>query len=148
MLALEPFLVVLYIANAMEKVFWKLSVCIMYVIHSLRKILVNIFFLSGDNDEVTISKRHKCYKQVISQIQLSKLNQGYFIVWTTKDSFIKIEGKNEAFWEKVSINFEIFFKKVENLLRQGFVTTRLLAINPLKFCGTCQKVLLGKLEAS
>ena len=50
-----------------------------------------------DNGEVTINKGHKYYTQVISQIQLSKSNQGYFIVWTTKDSFIEIMGKNEAF---------------------------------------------------
>ena len=62
------------------------------------------------------------------------------MVWTAKDSFIEIVGKNEAFWEKVSISLEIFFKR--------FVATRLLAINSLKFCGTCQKVLLEKLEIS
>ena len=62
------------------------------------------------------------------------------MVWTAKDSFIEIVGKIEAFWEKVSISLEIFFKR--------FVATRLLAINSLKFCGTCQKVLLEKLEIS
>ena len=83
-------------------------------------------------------KGHKYYTQAISQIQLSQSNQGYFIVWTTKDSFIEIVGKNEAFW--VSINLGFFFKR--------FVATRLLAINPLKRCSTCQKVLLEKLEIS
>ena len=97
-------------------------------------------FLSTDNGEVTINKEHKFYTQVISQIQISQSNQGYFIVWTTKDSFIEIVGKNEAFWENVTISLEIFFKR--------FVATRLLAINPLKFCGTCQKVLLEKLKIS
>ena len=97
-------------------------------------------FLSTDNGEVTINKGHKYYTQVISQIQLSQSNQRYFIVWTTKDSFIEIAGRNEAFCEKVSINLEIFLKR--------FVATRLLAINPLKFCGTCQKVLLEKLKVS
>ena len=81
------------------------------------------FFLSTNNGEATINKGHKYYKQVISQIQLSQSNQGYFIVWTTKDSFIQIVGKNEAYWEKVSINLNFFFKR--------FVATRLLAINPL-----------------
>ena len=33
---------VLSIANAMEKVFWKLNVRIIYVIRSLRKILLNV----------------------------------------------------------------------------------------------------------
>ena len=80
-------------------------------------------FLSTDNGEVTINKGHKYYTQVISQIQLSQSNQGYFIVWTTKDSFIQIVGKNEAYWEKVSINLNFFFKR--------FVATRLLAIKPL-----------------
>ena len=35
-------LTVLCVANAMEKVFWKLSVRIIYVIHSLRKIMINV----------------------------------------------------------------------------------------------------------
>ena len=83
---------------------------------------------STDNGEVSINKGHKYYTHVISQIQLSLSNQGYFMIWTTKDSFIEIVGKNEAFWEKVSINLELFFKRI--------VATRLLAINPLKFCGT------------
>ena len=83
-------------------------------------------------------KGHKYYTQVISQILLSKSSQGYFLVWITKDSYFEIVRKNEAFWEKVSINLEILFKR--------FVTARLLAINPLKFYGTCQKVLLEKLE--
>ena len=68
-------------------------------------------FLSTDNGEATINKGHKYYTQVISQIQLSQSNQGYFIVWTTKDSFIEIVGKNEAFWEKVFINLD-FFQKI------------------------------------
>ena len=72
-------------------------------------------FLSTDNGEVTI-KRHKYYTQVTSQIQLSQSSQGYFIVWTTKDSFIQIVGKTEAFWEKLSINLNFFSK---DLLQQG-----------------------------
>ena len=80
-------------------------------------------FLSTDNGEVTINKGHKYYTQVISQVQLFQSNQRYFIDWTTKDSFIEIVGKNEAFWEKVFINLD-FFQKI--------CATRLLAINPLK----------------
>ena len=128
---------VLCIANAMEKVFWKLSVRIMHNLF-IKEDIDKYSFLSKDNGEVTIYKGHKYYTQVISQILLSKSSQGYFLVWTTKDSFIEIVRKNEAFWEKVSINLEILFKR--------FVTARLLAINPLKFYGTCQKVLLEKLE--
>ena len=120
---MEPLLTVLCMANAMEKVFWKLSVQIIYTIHSLRNILINVFFLSTDNGEASINKGHKYYTQVISQIELSQANQGYFIVWTTKDSFIQIVQKNEAFWEKVSINLNFWLKR--------FVATRLLAINPL-----------------
>ena len=50
-------------------------------------------FLSTDNGEVTINKGRKYCTQMISQIQLSQSNQGYFIVWTTRDSFIQIVGK-------------------------------------------------------
>ena len=59
----------------------------------------------------TINKGHKYYKRVISQIQLSQSNQGYLLVWTTKDSFIQIVGKKEAFWEKASIDLK-FFRKI------------------------------------
>ena len=68
----------------------------------IKKDINKCSFHSKDNGDVTINKGHKYYTQVISQIQLSQSNQGYFIVWTTKDSFIQIVGKNEAFWEKVS----------------------------------------------
>ena len=67
-------------------------------------------FLSAENVEVTINKGHKYCTQIISQIQLSQSNQGYFIVWTTKDSFIQIVGKNEAYWEKYLL-ISIFFSK-------------------------------------
>ena len=62
------------------------------------------------------SIKDKYYTQVISQIQRSQLNQGYFIVWSTKDLFIQIVGINEAYWEKVSINLNFFSK---DLLQQG-----------------------------
>ena len=137
---MERLLTVFCFANAMEKSILEVK-CPYNIRNSFIKEDINkCFFLSTDNGEVTINKGHKYYTQVISQIQLSQSNQGYFIVWTTKDSFIEIVGKNEAFWEKASINLEIFFKKI--------VATRLLAINPLKFCGTCQKVLLEKLKIS
>ena len=73
-------------------------------------------FLSTDNGEVTMNKGHKYYTQVTSQIQLSQSSQGYFIVWTTKYSFIQIVGKNETFWEK-NLLISIFFSK--DLLQQG-----------------------------
>ena len=92
-----------------------------------------------DNGEVTINKGHKYYTQVIS-IQLSQSNQGYFNSLDYKRFIYRNCGENEAFWEKVSININFFFKRI--------VATRLLAINPLKFCGTCQKVLLEKLDIS
>ena len=84
-------------------------------------------FLSTDNGEVTINKGHKYYTQVIS-IQHSQSNQGYFNSLDYKRFIYRNCGENEAFWEKVSININFFFKRI--------VATRLLAINPLKFCGT------------
>ena len=63
-----------------------------------------------------MNKGHKYYTQVTSQIQLSQSSQGYFIVWTTKYSFIQIVGKNETFWEK-NLLISIFFSK--DLLQQG-----------------------------
>ena len=63
-----------------------------------------------------MNKGHKYYTQVTSQIQLSQSSQGYFIVWTTKYSFIQIVGKNETFWEK-NLLISIFFSK--DLLKQG-----------------------------
>ena len=81
-------------------------------------------FFSTNNGEAAINKGHKYYKQVISQIQLSQSNQGYFLVWTTKDSFIQIVGKKmKHFGKKYQLISIFFFKR--------FVATRLLAINPL-----------------
>ena len=81
-------------------------------------------FFSTNNGEAAINKGHKYYKQVISQIQLSQSNQGYFLVWTTKDSFIQIVGKKmKHFGKKYQLISFFFFKR--------FVATRLLAINPL-----------------
>ena len=68
-------------------------------------------FLSTDNGEVTINKGHKYYTQVISQIQLSQSNQGYFIVWTTKDSFVQIVGKMKHIGKKYLL-ISIFFQKI------------------------------------
>ena len=82
-----------------------------------------------------INITHKLFYKYNSLNQVKDI----LTVWTAKDSFIEIVGKNEAFWEKVSINIKFFFKR--------FVA-RLLAINPFKFCGTCQKMLLEKLEIS
>ena len=83
-----------------------------------------------------INITHKLFYKYNSLNQVKDI----LTVWTAKDSFIEIVGKNEAFWEKVSINLDIFFKR--------FVATWLLEINPLKFCGTCQKVLFEKLKVS
>ena len=87
---------VLCIANAMEKVFWKLSIQIIYIIYSLRKILINALSfqrimvrLPSIND---INITHKLFHKYNFQS-----NQGYFIVWITKDSFIQIVRRNEAF---------------------------------------------------
>ena len=113
---MEPLLTVLCMANAMEKLFWKLSVQIIYTIHSLRNILINVFFLSTDNGEAAIDKGHKYYTQVISQIELSQANQGYFIVWTTKDSFVQIVQKMKHFGKRYQL-ISIFFSK--DLLQQG-----------------------------
>ena len=74
-------------------------------------------FLSIDNGEVTINKGHKYYTQVISQIQLSQPNQGYSIVWTTKDSIIQIVGKKKKHIGKKYLLISIFFSK--DLLQQG-----------------------------
>ena len=90
---------------------WLYNICNSFIKEDIDK----CSFLSTDNGGVTINKGHKYYTQVISQIQHSKSNQAYFIVWTTKDSFIKIVGKNEAFWEKLSINLNFLKKR----LRQG-----------------------------
>ena len=99
------------------------------------KCLYNIgnSFIKEDIDKCSVLQRIMVRFPSIKDINIThmlfhKYNSLYFMIWTTKDSFIEIVGKNEAFWEKVSINLELFFKRI--------VATRLLAINPLKFCGT------------
>ena len=92
----------------------------------IKKDINKCSFHSKDNGDVTINKGHKYYTQVISQIQLS-IKSRIFIIYRNCGK------KTKHFVKKVSISLESFFK-------------RFVAINLLKFWGTCQKLLLEKLE--
>ena len=45
---------------------------------------------------------------------------------------------NKNHWEAVSANLEIFFK--------SYVAERVLRLNPIEFCGSCEKVLFEENE--
>ena len=85
-------------------------------------------FLTSTDGKTTLKTSHKYYTQITSQIVLSHSSHGYFVVWTTKDTFIQKRELNIKLWSAVSTNLEIFFK--------SYVAERLLGINPIEFCGT------------
>ena len=45
-------------------------------------------FLTSTDGKTTLKTSHKYYTQITSQIVLSHSSHGYFVVWTTKDTFI------------------------------------------------------------
>ena len=92
------------------------------------------FLTLNTEGNISINKKHRYYTQINSQIVLGKSDQGYFVVWTTKDIFVEKIDRDLIHWSKVSINLEVFFK--------SYVVKALLGIQPLTFCGKCSKVLV------
>ena len=84
-------------------------------------------FLTLNTDgNISMNKMHKYYTLIKSQLVLAKSDQGYCVVWTTKDSFVKKIDRDLTHLSKVSINPEVFFK--------SYVVKGLLSIQPLTFC--------------
>ena len=48
-----------------------------------------------------MNKKHRYYTQINSQIVLAKSDQGYFVVWTTKDIFVEKIDRDLIHWSKV-----------------------------------------------
>ena len=65
---------------------------------------------------------------------LSDSLRGFFVIWINKDIFIETIERDKVHWNKVYTNLEVFF--------QQYVAKVLLAIKPLAFCASCEKVLL------
>ena len=95
-------------------------------------------FLTLENDSIVLKKSHKYYTQINSQIALSNSTCGYFVVWTSQDILVQNIEFNKNHWEAVSANLEIFFK--------SYVAERVLRLNPIEFCGSCEKVLFEENE--
>lgn len=95
-------------------------------------------FLAMEENTIVLKKSHKYYTQINSQIALSHSTCGYFVVWTTEDILIQQIEFDEMHWLSVSTNLEIFFK--------SYVAERVLGINPVTYCGSCEKVLLEENE--
>ena len=94
------------------------NICILIVTRLFKEDVRKCSFFSTDNDGVAIKKGHKYYTQVISQMKLSTSHWGYFIVWTTKDSFFETVGKKSILGKSI-YQFRNFFKR--------FVIAKLLA---------------------
>ncbi|CAB3990489.1 RNA-directed DNA polymerase from mobile element jockey [Paramuricea clavata] len=95
-------------------------------------------FLTLEDDSIVLKTSHKYYTQINSQIALSNSTCGYFVVWTSQDILVQNIEFNKNHWEAVSTNLEIFFK--------SYVAERILRLNPIEFCGSCEKVLFEENE--
>jgi hypothetical protein len=95
-------------------------------------------FLALEDYSIVLKRSHKYYTQINSQIALSNSTCGYFVVWTTQDILVQNIEFNKNHWEAVSTNLEIFFK--------SYVAERILRLNPIEFCGSCEKVLFEENE--
>ena len=98
------------------------------------------FITLNTEGNISINEKYRYYAQISSQIVLAKSDQGYFVVWTTKDIFVEKIDRDLIHWSKVSINLEVFFK--------SYVVKALLNIQPLTFCGKWSKVLVEEKEIS
>ena len=112
--------------------------------HKIRDMIVkdgakDCDFLNLSSDgTVTLKPGHKYATQLNSQMSLTGARQGYFVVWTLKDTFIQALPYRTKLWNDVSTNLEIFFKQ--------YLARALLRIQPLIFCGKCEKVILAENE--
>ena len=87
---------------------------------------------------LTLSRTHRYYTQIISQMGVAGRHSCYFIVWTLKDIFVKIAKVDEQLWNKVNTNLKLFHK--------SFVCPALLEFKPITYCGNCDTVLLEESE--
>ena len=68
---------------------------------------------------------------------LTGSTRGYFVVWTQNDFLVELINFDKEHWES---NLEVFFKQ--------YMVKALLNIEPLTYCGKCEKVLLNENEIS
>ena len=71
---------------------------------------------------------------------LAKSDQGYVIVWATKDIFVGKTDRDLVHWSNVLINLEVFFK--------SYVVKALLGIQLPTLCDKFSKVLVEQKELS
>ena len=94
-------------------------------------------FLTKTNDKITLKKKHKYYTQIITLMALTGSTRGYFVVWTQNNFLVELINFDKEHWES---NLEVFFKQ--------YMVKALLNIEPLTYCGKCEKVLLNENEIS
>ena len=64
-----------------------------------------------ENDRLfCLSKTHKHYTQIKSQMGVTGTSYCYFFVWTRKDLFVEKIRLNEKLWQIVKTNLEIVYK--------------------------------------
>lgn len=93
----------------------------------------NCEFLSFQEGKIVLKQNQKILYQINSKIVLPSSSEGYFVVWTNKDILIDRTEFDRNLWNSVSQALEMFFK--------SYVIERILGINPIDFCGSCEKVL-------
>ena len=91
-------------------------------------------FLPEKDGVLTLSRTHRYYTQIISQMGVTGIHSCYFIVWTLKDVSVQIVKFDEQPWNKVNTNLKLFYK--------SFVCPALLAFRPITYCGNCDTVFL------
>ena len=69
---------------------------------TIRNNFKDLDFLTLNTDcNISMNKKHRYYTQINSQIVLAKSDQGYFVVWTTKDIFVEKIDRDLIHWSKV-----------------------------------------------
>ena len=88
-----------------------------------------------ENDgELALSRAHRYYTQIISQIGVTGIHSCYFIIWRLKDIFVQIVKLDEQLWSKVNANLKLF--------STSFACPALLEFKPITHCGNCNTVVL------
>ena len=87
-------------------------------------------FLVEINDQVCLRPSHKYYTQLTGEMAMIRqrypnCKQGYFVVYTTVNTFVQAVPFDQTLWSNVEQNLDIFFK--------GYIVKALLGLTPLVY---------------
>ena len=95
-------------------------------------------FLTNKDGSTKLSKTHKYYTQIVSQMATTNIKKCFFVVWTEKDLHVEIVPFDKDHWMKVVTNLRIFYKT--------FVCPALLQYKATTFCAKWDEILLEENE--